>query len=639
VARSKNQSKTLTSKTRSTTGAVPRRDFMKSAAVAGAAFAAPASVVGAQPTTESHTAARVGAVPIVTQTAETTPPSDDPVLTQDSSGSDFMIDVMKSLDIPYVFANPAATFRGLQESLINYGGNTVPELITCVHEEQSAAMAHGYFKVEGTPAAIMAHSVVGLQHASMAIYNAFVDRVPIYVMLGNIMDARMRITSDQWYHSVQDPAVMVRDYIKWDDEPASLQHFAESAVRAYQIAMTPPLGPVVLTIDAEMAERPIPAADQGHLYIPKLVRPTPPQGDIGAVQEVARRLVEAEHPALMAGGTLTRTEAGRRAYLELQELLGSPRASTAQADVIFAVEVADLYGRLYRARDLIHRTWTRTANPDATVITLGLQHLNHKANYQGFYRYTEVDLAITGDGETTLPLLIEEVRRVITPARRRVFEERAAESAAAAARGRERARAAATRAWSASPISVQRLGAEIWRQIRTEDWSQVMIGIGVPTSLWNFDTHYRSIGSWGGGGMGYGPPASVGAALANKKYGRFSVAIQGDGDFMYSPGALWTAAHHQIPLLMVMHNNRAYHQELMHIQRMGNRRNRGIDRAHIGTTLDDPAIDYATLARSMGWYAEGPIETPNDLEPALARATAVVKRGEPALVDVVTQPR
>ena len=169
MARSKNQSNTRTSKTRSKNGAVPRRDFMKSAAVAGAAFAAPASVVGAQRTTGSQTAARVGAVPIVTQTAETTPPADGPVLTQDSSGSDFMIDVMKSLDIPYVFANTAATFRGLQESVVNYGGNTNPEFITCVHEEQSAAMAHGYFKVEGKPAAIMAHSVVGLQHASMAL--------------------------------------------------------------------------------------------------------------------------------------------------------------------------------------------------------------------------------------------------------------------------------------------------------------------------------------------------------------------------------------------------------------------------------------------------------------------------------------
>ena len=220
MARSKNQSKTVASKTRSTKGAVARRDFMKSAAVAGAALA-PASVMGTQRTTGSHTAPRAGAVPIVTQRAETTPTSDGRVLTQDSSGSDFMIDVM------------------------------------------------------------------------------------------------------------------MRDYVKWDDEPASLQHFAESAVRAYTIAMTAPTGPVVITVDAEMAERPIPEADQGHLYIPTLVRPTPPQGDRGAVREVARLLVEAEHPAMMADGTLTRTEEGRRAYLELQEILGSPRASTAQADVIF----------------------------------------------------------------------------------------------------------------------------------------------------------------------------------------------------------------------------------------------------------------------------------------------------------------
>jgi acetolactate synthase-1/2/3 large subunit len=545
--------------------------------------------------------------------------------------------VIKALDIPYVFANPAATFRGLQESVINYGNNTRPELITCLHEEQSAAMAHGYFKIEGKPAAIMAHSVVGLQHASMALYNAYVDRVPVYVILGNHMDAKTRITSDQWYHSVQDPAVMVRDYVKWDDEPASLQHFAESAVRAYQIAMTPPMGPVVLTVDAEMQELPIPASDHGRLRIPKLVRQTPPQGDFGAIREVARLLVEAENPTIL-GGT-SRTEAGRRHYLELREVLGSPSASVATADVIFAIEVADLYFSLNRATDLIHKTWTRIAKPDAKVITLGLQHLNQKSNYQNFYRYTEADLAIAGDAEATLPLLIEEVKRAITPARRRAFDERAAKNAAAAAVGRERARAAATLAWGASPISTNRLGAEIWRQIRTEDWSQVMIGLGVSTALWNFDTHYRSIGSWGGGGMGYGPPAAVGAALANKKYGRFSIAVQGDGDFMYSPGALWTAAHHRIPLLMVMHNNRGYHQEKMHIQRMANRRNRGIENGGIGCTIDDPGINYAMLARSMGWYAEGPIDNPNDLEPALARAKAVVKRGEPALVDVVTQPR
>ena len=165
-------------------------------------------------------------------------------------------------------------------------------------------------------------------------------------------------------------------------------------------------------------------------------------------------------------------------------------------------------------------------------------------------------------------------------------------------------------------------------------------GVGaVPVAFWNFTKHYQFLGGSGGGGIGYGAPASVGAALANRKYGRLSVTIQADGDLMYAPGVLWTAAHHKIPLLAVMHNNRAYHQEMMHIQKMGNRRNRGIDRAHIGTSLDEPAIDFAKLAQSMGWYAEGPITQPNDLAPAIRRAIAVVKRGEPALLDVVTQPR
>ena len=143
----------------------------------------------------------------------------------------------------------------------------------------------------------------------------------------------------------------------------------------------------------------------------------------------------------------------------------------------------------------------------------------------------------------------------------------------------------------------------------------------------------------GGGGIGYNAPASIGAALANKKHGRFSVSIQDDGDLLFAPAVLWTAAHHRIPILSVMHNNRAYHEELMHVQRMANRHNRGIDRAGIGTTFEDPTMDFAKLAQSMGVYAEGPITDPNEVAPALRRAIAVVKRGEPALLDVVTQPR
>jgi thiamine pyrophosphate-dependent acetolactate synthase large subunit-like protein len=193
-------------------------------------------------------------------------------------------------------------------------------------------------------------------------------------------------------------------------------------------------------------------------------------------------------------------------------------------------------------------------------------------------------------------------------------------------------------------VSVARMCAEVWAQIRNEDWSLVSSyysndQTNWPRRLWNFDKPYQWLGHAGGGGIGYGAPASVGAALANRKHGRLSVAIQTDGDMMYAPGVLWTAAHHRIPLLSVMNNNRQYHQEAMHVQKMCNARNRGIDRGELGSQLSDPAIDYAKLAQSMGIHAEGPISNPNDLAPALARAIAVVKKGEPALVDVVTQVR
>ena len=187
-----------------------------------------------------------------------------------------------------------------------------------------------------------------------------------------------------------------------------------------------------------------------------------------------------------------------------------------------------------------------------------------------------------------------------------------------------------------------RLSAELYNRIKNEDWalvSDVNFLSRWPLRLWSFEKYYQFIGGAGGAGEGYGAPASVGAALANRKHGRLSVNIQSDGDLMYSPGVLWTMAHHEFPMLTIMHNNRAYHQEVMHVQRMANRHERGITRANIGTTLDDPNIDYAKLAQSMGVYGVGPVSDPAELGPAIGKALEAVKRGEPALVDVVTEPR
>jgi acetolactate synthase-1/2/3 large subunit len=638
---------------------VDRRGFLKGAAVGATALAATPESAQAQ---KSEVRRAAAPPPSAKETAaETTPPVKVEVLTTDRPGSDFMLDVLKSLDFEYVCSNPGSSFRALHESTINHGGNRSPEFITCCHEESATAMAHGYAKIEGKPLLVFAHGTVGLQHASMAIYNAYCDRVPVYVVLGNIMDATRRRSFVDWAHSVQDAAAMVREYIKWDDAPLSLPHFAESAVRAYKIAMTPPCMPVVIVADADTQESPIP--DGTDLRIPKLTLTAPPQGDSGAVAEAARFLVAAENPVILAGRA-ARTPAGLKLLVELAETLQTAvidqrqrmnfpsrhplnqtlrgRAAIANADVILGLEVEDFYGAVHSIGQQIEYSTRTITKPGAKLISITAGDLFLRSNYQDFQRFQEVDLAIAADAEATLPSLIEAVKRQLTDDRKRAFQDRGAKHAASHQEAHGQARADAAYAWDASPISTARLCAELWAQIKNEDWSFVSTSAfvsGWPDRLWDFNKHYHHIGGQGGYGIGYGAPAAVGAALANRKHGRLTVNIQCDGDMMYAPGILWTAAHHRIPLLNIMHNNRGYHQEVMQVQIMANQHNRGVDRAQIGTTIDDPPVDYAKLAQSMGMYGDGPISDPKDLAAALRRGIEVVKRGEPAMIDVVTQPR
>jgi acetolactate synthase-1/2/3 large subunit len=636
---------------------INRRDFLKTAA-AGAAVAATPAVASAK------TPFKPGKIPPPPMSREAEMGALGPaaeILTEERSGSDFMVDVIKTLGIEYVCSNPGSSFRGLQESIINHGGNKNPEFLTCTHEELSVGMAHGYAKIEGKPLAVFAHGTVGLQHAAMAVYNAYCDRVPVIIIGGNILDATKRMPPVEWSHSVQDAAAMLRDYTKWDDCPVSLPHFAESTVRAYKLAMTPPCMPVVLIADGELQENPIPADAQ--LTIPSLVLPAPPRGDSGAVAEAARLLAAADNPLIVVDRTAHSAE-GMAQIVELAETLQAAvvdrggrmnfptrhplnqtrRAYQAisDADVILGLEVNDLWGTLHSFRDQIERSSELITKPGVKRISIGAGSQIYKSNYQDFQRYSEVDLDIAGDAQATLPSLVEAVKKQMDAGRKSALQARGAKLAEARQQALEADREAATYAWDASPISTARLCAEIWAQIKNEDWSLFSEGFfysNWPKKLWTFDKYHQFIGNSGGYGVGYGAPAAAGAALANRKHGRLSVCIQPDGDLMYGPGILWTEAHHHIPLLTVMHNNRAYHQEVMQVQIMADRHSRGVDRAWIGTTIDDPAINYAKLAQAFGVYAEGPITDPKDLAPALGRAITVAKKGEPALVDVHTQPR
>jgi acetolactate synthase-1/2/3 large subunit len=629
---------------------VGRRKFLSGAAAGAAALVSTTGTSGQAPA----------------QGVPAAPPAVDPaadVYTTDRPGSDFMVEVIKSLGFEYAAANPGGSFRAIHESLVNYGSNRKPELLTCLHEESSVAMAHGYAKIEGKPMLVMAHGTVGLQHASMAIYNAYADRVPVYIVLGNILDAGWRRNDVEWTHAVQDAASMVRDCIKWDDTPVSLSHFAESAVRAYKIAMTPPMGPVIMVADGPMQEEGIPLADRPRLRVPKLTPTAPPVGESGAVAELARFLVAADNPAIIAG-RVARTPRGLTLLVELAELLQAPvqdgkqfvqrmnfpsrhplrGGDVTEADLVLGLEMPDFFQQFHTLTPVgkLGMEARRQTKPGTKIATISSHELLTKSNYQDFGRYTEADLAIVGDAEATLPSLIEACRRLITPDRRRLFDERGRRLAAASQAARDLNVEQATWGWDASPISTARMAAELWNLIQHEDWSLVSDSTFVnhwPLKLWDVTKHHHYIGWSGAYGIGYGAPAAVGAALANRKYGRLSVNIQCDGDLNYAPGVLWTAAHHRIPLLTVMHNNRAYHQERMFVADMAARANRDVSRSNIGNQLAEPFIDYASLAKAYGVYGVGPIENPNDLGPALKRAIDVVKRGEPALVDVVTQPR
>jgi len=633
---------------------IGRRGFLKGAGVA--ALGTSAGPVAAQPAQAPPSSP---GAPLPNIAAETLPPA-DLAQQQSSSGGDFMVDVLKTIGFEYVTQTPASTFRGLHEAIVNHGGNKAPELLSCVHEEIAVAMAHGYAKVENKPLAVMVQSTVGLQHASMALYNAFCDQAPIYMIAGNLVDTTKRLFGFEFAHAAIDPAVIVRDFLKWDDQPGSLQHFSESAIRAYKIAMTPPYGPVLLSVDGELQENPIP--NRATLTVPPVARVAPPQGDSAAVAETAALLVKGENPVIVAD-RLARTQKGMDMLVELAETLQCPvidaggrsnfptrhplnhsgrsGAVLAQADVVVGLEVNDYFNTIHALSDRIERRSRQITKPGARLINITARELFPKSNNQEFGRYQPIDLSIAADGEETLPSLIEQVKRLVDAERKTAFEARGKRLESTHHAMIEQWKSDATIGWDASPITLARLCAELYDQIKGDDWSLVGNGIRVtwPRRLWHFDKTYRWIGSSGGAGVGYNVAASLGAALANRKYGRLSVTIQGDGDLMFSPGTLWTAAHHNIPILYVMHNNRAWHQELMYLQAMANRHGRGVENAHIGTTITDPNIDFAMMAKSMGVYAEGPIIKPGDIAPALKRALAVVRKGQPALVDVITDPR
>jgi thiamine pyrophosphate-dependent acetolactate synthase large subunit-like protein len=557
-------------------------------------------------------------------------------------GSDAAALMLREIGLPYVALNPGASYRGLHDSLVNLLGNRDPQMLLCLHEEHAVAIAHGYAKVTGKPMGAIVHSNVGLMHATMAIFNAWCDRVPVVVIgATGPVDAAQRRPWIDWIHTAQDQGALVRNYTKWDDQPASVLAIYESLLRAHRMATTPPCGPVYICLDAALQESRI-----GDLPpLPSAARFRPPRPvapDTAAAQEAAGLLSAAERPLILVG-RVGRGEAEWQRRVQFAEALGAVVLTDPKTGAGFPSQHA-LHGppagnnpsaeasALIRAADVVlSLDWVDLAGAfkaawgsepvGSKVISASLDHQIHNGwsmDYQGMAP-VDLHLAVLPDiaVEALLPLL-------------------------------HRSRPA----WPDRPpnpvphrppptgetIAPLMLATALREAVGSRPSCMIRTPLAWAGNSWDVAHPLDALGGDGGGGIGGGPGMAVGAALGLRDSvqgkGRLPIAVLGDGDFLMGVTALWTAVHYRIPVLIIVSNNNSFFNDELHQDRMARQRNRPVANRWIGQRIADPEPDLATLARGQGAEGFGPIRRPDELIRALRAGLDCVAGGGVAVVDV-----
>ena len=571
--------------------------------------------------------------------------------------SDIIVDMIKRYEIPFIALNPGASYRGLHDSLVNHGENDPPMLL-CPHEKIAVQIAHGYARHSGKPMVAIVHNLVGLLHAPMGIYYAYLDRAPVFIIgaTGPLEEPKRRPYID-WIHSANVQGQAIRDYIKWDYQPNSIEAVPDAFARAYSVMMSTRQGPIYMCYDAGLQEAPL----ERDVKLPPETAawvPAGPAPDAAALAQAADTLAAAKRPVIVADFA-ARPPHGWDHVIDLAETLGAsvwdcnsrlnfpsnhplnlsmaPEQCYDGADVVLALDIND-FEKPTHVRDIATRTAKSMVPGDAKWIDIGFTDVEISKWSMSYARTSHVDQRLTADVVTAAPLLTDLLKQRIaaTPGSAEAIAQRTEAIGKTHAEIRAAWRKQAEEDWDLQPMSVGRLALETWEVIKDEDW---VLTAGTmhdaARRLWDFDRPWCHGGCELGTGTQIG--TSLGVALANKGTGRLVVDLQPDGDLMFDAGALWIAAKYEIPMLIVMYNNRAYYNDWNH--QIVVARNRGTDpsRANIGMDLYDPDPDFAGLARSMGWYSEGPIENGDDVQAALRRAIEQVKKGKPALVDTVCQ--
>ena len=575
-------------------------------------------------------------------------------------GSDLMVEMLRELGIKYIALNPGASYRGLHDSIVNFESGKGPEILMCTHEEIAVALANGYARATGDIMATGLHNVVGLQHASMAIFNAWCDRTPILNLGGGgPQDATHRRSTD-WVHTALVQGNAVREYVKHDDQPNSVDAVPESFLRAYRIAMTEPRGPVYICLDTDVQEEKI----SRPMVVPHAQLFRAPAGAAAnpeSLRQASRLLAEAEWPVIVAG-ELGRNPKALPALLDVAEELGAAvidsdgryafpsthplnltnarEEALRNADVVLALDVPSLgvpLGPSVRERG----NFAPVISPSCKVIHITMLDLERQSWVSDAMWLLPVHVPIAADTSVALPQLLEQLRERMksnTDATRQVRDRRT-KVEAIYNQARKKSQEWIEKTWNEKPISQARFFGEINKRVQGKAWALVSAHGRRWREAIEVTEPAHGIGGGRGGGVGYGLPSSIGAALGHKESGRLCVSIIGDGDFLMTSNALWTAAKYQIPLLVLVMNNRSYYNDEEHQERMAKWRQRPVENKGIGIRIEEPAPDLAAISRALSVEAYGPITEPDQLGSTLDKAIALVEQGKPVVVDIITQPR
>ena len=555
-------------------------------------------------------------------------------------GSDIAAEMLRRLGCEYVSLNPGASYRGLHDSIVNHLGNDRPGILLCLHEDHSVAIAHGYARATGQPMACVLHANVGLLHGMMAMFNAWCDRAPLLVLgaTGPLAAEKRRPWID-WIHTMRDQGALVRNFVKWDDQPSSAESLVESMTRAWLLTRSQPSGPVYVCLDAGLQE----AKLEHEPDWPDLTRFQPPSSPRPAGSDIARAaemLARAERPLILFGRGSRRVGAWQ-ARIRLAERLGacamsdlktgamfptshpahivppfnalsrSAREIVAEADCLLSLDWVDLGGALKQA----------AAQPSrAKIIAASLDRHLHRGAGMEYQALAPADIYFDSGSDA----VVDDLLHALGDGSKQPWKQRIA-GAAPKADGKS--------------ITLHGI-ADALRQ-NFDDPEQVTFSLlnrGWPVEIWPFTQPLSYLGKDGGGGLGSGPGLSVGAAVALQKLGRYAVSVLGDGDFCMGATALWTAVHHRIPLLILIDNNRSYFNDELHQENVARARGRNENNRWIGLRLDDPLPDIAKLAQAQGAVGIGPVTNPDEVPKAIAEGVGVLKSGGVCVIDFHVDP-